>query len=71
MNIKHCPSCKTELTENKKLAQGVYECKACSGRFFILITSSNKLQKIIDGFKPKTIEEVEANRSSAYEYVLK
>lgn len=41
IEIKYCPNCKKELTENKKLAQGVRECKSCGTRFYILITSIN------------------------------
>jgi ribosomal protein L37AE/L43A len=38
--IKHCPNCGEQLTNNKKLAQGVKECKTCKTRFFILITNT-------------------------------
>jgi ribosomal protein L37AE/L43A len=38
--IKHCPSCKGDLIDNSKLAQGVKECSECGTRFLILITST-------------------------------
>lgn len=37
--IKYCPNCKTELSDNKKLAQGVKECKKCNGKYFIIETT--------------------------------
>jgi len=37
VEIKFCPNCKNELSENNKLAQGVKECKKCNAKFFILI----------------------------------
>lgn len=40
--MKYCPNCKSDLTENKKLAQGIKECLSCKTRFFILITSQTK-----------------------------
>jgi ribosomal protein L33 len=43
VGIKFCPNCKEEVHENKKLAQGVVECKACDSRFYILLTSTKRL----------------------------
>ncbi len=34
-----CPSCKSELSDNNKLAQGVKECKICKSKWFIILTS--------------------------------
>jgi ribosomal protein L37AE/L43A len=42
MKVKFCPICTVELTENKKLSQGIWECKECGHRFYILITSKLK-----------------------------
>jgi ribosomal protein L37AE/L43A len=39
--IKFCPNCAKDLSDNKKLAQGIKECKHCGTRFLILITSIN------------------------------
>jgi len=38
--IIYCPNCKEKLSENKKLSQGVKECKSCEGRYYILETTS-------------------------------
>ncbi len=37
--VKHFPNCKSLLSDNPKLAQGVKECKECKTRFFIILTS--------------------------------
>jgi DNA-directed RNA polymerase subunit M/transcription elongation factor TFIIS len=42
--IKFCPNCKNDLTNNKKLAQNVKECNHCGTRFFILITSNFEIK---------------------------
>lgn len=39
--IKYCPNCSMEMSENKRLAQGVSECIHCDTRYYILITSCN------------------------------
>jgi len=36
--IRFCPNCKEELSNSKKFAQGVKECKGCGCRFLILDT---------------------------------
>ena len=40
--IKYCPNCKGKLISDSRLAQGVWMCKECPVRFYILVTSKDK-----------------------------
>jgi Zn-finger nucleic acid-binding protein len=37
--VKYCPSCKTELTDSSKLAQGCKKCDKCGGVYYIIETT--------------------------------
>lgn len=40
--IEFCPNCGGKLISDNRLAQGVWMCKDCDVRCFILITSKGK-----------------------------
>jgi len=77
--IEFCPNCGAKLDNSKKLAQGVKICYGCGGRYFILETTAPIEISKLDGmdrtkplgkFRTLTKEEVENDRSTAYEYLI-
>lgn len=51
--IKFCPNCAGTLQENKATGQHVKECPDCLGRYFVIETTSPKVDKLTELIKAR------------------